>query len=390
MKIGMGAEGVGEDVAADEGDTSVEAEVLRSYEQLKKESDGDEADETVDSNVSDEHPVVKAKEEGEAPTKEAGNTSAVEESKPRRGRPPKSVGGGAPTSESEFIAPPNDWEGEAKESFLALDPTAKKQIKRISDAFQSYRQKEIEIINSTKREWEGNRESIKEPLAVVQRFLTKWGVEKKTPEIALTELCTFNDLCIKDKYAGVKALAQKLGVKVTIHDQPETKSADNNQPMDYTTLKNTVKEELRAEELANSQATIRQNLANAFDNALGTLRDEISEGGKYIRPDLHNPEFERQLGPLVVGIKRANPSLSESECITRAYIANGGRVLPQNSPITAKPNGSVRNPISAAKAANGSVAGSNGGNFDNDELEVIAGETVEQTVARAHARIFSR
>ena len=127
-----------------------------------------------------------------------------------------------------------------------------------------------------------------------------------------------------------------------------------------------------------AQAQLTATIQEAFEG----LRDEDNGAGKYVRPDLHDPDFLQRIQPLVLARAKANPSRPWREHFERVYIAEGGRIIPKLTATTTKLN--QRN--GAAKRASSYNSGSVG--VEEIDLDPRPGETAEETTRRAYAALM--
>lgn len=415
MKIKGSGQGIDTSASEDESLKAIEDEVRKAYEaeaskaESKDDSSGEESDEDgSDSGASesgnaetstsdaggdvqsgdietDDKPIAKINsadtKEGKEPEK-----AAETEGPKKRGRPKKES---AP-EETEKIAPPNDWTAEAKEWFNVQPSAAKKEWARISQDFQSFRQKEVTKIREAHSELEKEKASVSSIVQIVDRFIPLWGAKGVTPEQAITQLCTFDLACRKDRYKAIESLAKNLKVEIEIKGRPSNGQTSQPAPqnIDSREVVERVKNDLKAETAQAQLNAEIQRMSGEIDSALTALQSETSQEGKFIYPDLHREDFQRELQSLAEGIARANPKLPWRDVLLRAYRANEGRVLPRSNPVTAKLNGNASK-VAASKLAASSISGS-AAEISQDELDVIPGESVEDTVRRAFALNSSR
>lgn len=376
MAIGNGGQGIGDGVEAAE---SIEDTVQQVYDELYgklKEEQGEELEieerperdsdspETVEETLERSIDELKDKEEPEAEEKPAKKAKQKVTEAPQE----------------EEIAPPNDWTAQAKEWFKTQPREYQAETKRVADQFQSWRQKELGRIKSEAENLANLHSEVSGAVEVVRRFLPVWGVTGKTPEAALTELCTFNDLVIKDPETALKNLAKAVGRDITINN-PQNRQEAPKQDFNYSDVYNRVKTDLSNEQAQYENLRRAQAVEQETNAALAELQNEVNDQGRYIYPDLHDVGFQRQLEPLAISIYRANPNLAWKDVLLRAYKGSDGRVLPRTIP-TAKLNGNASNKASFAKRAASSSSGSYGAGMVED-LDFIPNESVEDTVARA-------
>lgn len=338
---------------------STEDSVRQAIEQIKQEKE-----KAIAPSEEEDKEEVKTEEPRKAEDKQ--ETKEV-----KRGRP-----------KSEDFIPPTDWDADGKEEFRKFPKTAQKNIARISSAYEKWRKQEINKIGDHERTLLAKEREIDGIRTVVQRFLPIWGSEGITPEQAITQICTFFTKCGQDPDAAILELAQSLKRDVEIKNK-----ATNGIVHDpaFRELQSTVQSlagthRSQAESARDSHL---QHVANRFDSAHENLKEQVNSEGKYIFPDLHDEEFVQQnVGPLAIGIAKANPNLAPEDVIKRAYRAAEGRVIPNTTPTTAKLNGRT---TEAARRASASIPGNASGSSIGGDLEVIPGESVEQTVRRAFA-----
>lgn len=349
-----------------EAPSSIEDDVKKVYDELYGKGDSDQDEAERESEAVDDEPTKG----GDESTREAA-TEGDEES---------------PDESEVDIDPPSDWGAEAKEWFKGQPKEFKAETKRIADDFQKWRKKQVNEIRTSQQQLEEDRSQVSDVVKIVSKWLPRWGTKGVTPEAAITQLCTFNELAIKDTAAAIEQLAQSAGLKVQIEGRTQ-KKGENQPQVPLVDIDNHVNNVLEARLQRMSQDQHAQSVVSSVNEALAGLSNEVNESGKYVYPDFHNLEFQRnEIEPLAQGIWRANPNLSAKEVLVRAYKAANGRVLPKQNPATAKLNGARKTEL--AKRAASSISGSFG--RSSDDIEVVPGESVEATTARIYARLSSR
>jgi hypothetical protein len=355
-------QGLGEETA--EAPSSIEDDVKKVYDELYGKAD------------------TELKEEGEAVDDEP--TKGGDESTPEAATEGE---GDSPEESDDDIDPPSDWSAEAKEWFRACkDRDAKKEHRRIADEFQRWRKKQITEIRTTQIQLDEDKSQVSDCVKVVSKWLPRWGVNGATPEKAITQLCAFNELVITDTAAAIEQLAKSAGLKIQIEGRTNKKS-ENSTHVPLVDVENHVNTVLEARLQQASHQQRAQSVVSEVNQALEGLSNEVNELGKYVYPDFHNLEFQRnEIEPLAQGIWRANPNLSAKDVLLRAYRAANGRVLPKQNPATARLNGARKTEL--AKRAASSISGSFG--RSQEDVEFVPGESVEETTARIYARLTGR
>lgn len=345
---------------------SVEETVRRSIEELseKDKPKSDDEDEEDAGDKEEESGTKVESEEEEKPLAAKG-----QEEKPSK----KSKGA---------IPPPNDWSAEGKQFFKKAPKEVQKEWKRVSDEFQKWRQPLVNQLNQQQAQLEQAYEEVQGVRQVVSRFLPRWGVQGLTPEQAISQMCSFNELCYQDQSKALHSLAASLGKKITIEGEKPGEQPKQQDPILLNLAKDV--QDIKQERTRSQQyytAQQRQAFADELDTALESLMEETVEDGSYKFPDLHSIEFQRtQVEPLVRAILEANPNKDPTAAIRQGYLAAGGRVIRTSSAKTTKLNGTS----DAARRASASVPGGGSGS-QSVELEYIPNESVEQTVRRAVA-----
>ena len=349
-----------------EATSSIEDEVAAVYNELYgKKEETEEPEAEPQSEAATEEPIASE-------TEPEGEVEETEEA--------------APVEESADIPPPNDWSAEAKQWFKQQPKEAKAETKRIADEFQNWRKKTINEIRSTEKALEQERSEISDCVKIVGRWLPRWGLKGVTPEQAITQLCTFNELAIKDTRSAIRELATRAGISVKIEGEGSENSGKI-QPTVLEDVDNRVNNAINSRLGAISHQQQAATLKAEIDAALDELTNEMGEAGRYVYPDFHNLEFQRNdIEPLAQGIWRANPNLTAKDMLLRAYKAAGGRVLPK---MTARLNGNRKTEL--AKRAASSISGSFA-RTSEDDIEFVPGESIEDTVRRVYqaARTNSR
>lgn len=352
---------------------SIEDEVRQAYEEITGVSE--EVDEPIDDTQETESASGSDETSSNVP-------EAAQSSEPRRGR-------GRPKKEaqetSDSIEPPSDWDAEGKEVFRTLHPEAQKQTKRIADEYQRWRRQTASEQSKVIKEYETKSQELEPALRVVRTFLPRWAADGITPEAALSKLAAFNELAIKDPDTALEQLAAATGRQIEIKNRQTYQQPQNNLTPRHVDV-NAEVERVINQRMLEAKA---QSLAQTIDEAHNSLKNEVNEHGKYVYPDFHDPHFESDLVPLVERILGSNPDLSPKDAIKRAYIASEGRVIPRQSAMTARPTGTNRNQLAAARRAATSVSGSFGGNSAQIP-DAKPGESVEETVARTYGYLFNR
>lgn len=362
-----------------------ELEIGTTVDVLENEGISKEAEvEKVQAPESIEETIAKSIKEIKEAKGETDEPQEVAEEKPEvEARPEPQVK--QKRQREDNFQPPSDWTAEAKEEFKKLPKIAQKEVVRIAQSFEKHRKQQINEFSEKERSLTSKEKELDSIRTTVARFLPVWGRQGLTAEAALSEICTFYADLLNDPDAALEDVARKVGRKIQIEGKKVQREAD---PL----LQETLNRVQNVEKFVNSakqtqQSYQNQQLAQSIDNAFVDLRDLENGAGKYMYPDLHDPEFvKREIEPLVLGLARANPNLSWDENIKRSYIAAGGRVIPKASSMTTRLNG---NKV-AAQRATASVSGVGSGSSDDGELPFIPGESVEDTIRRVKASLSSR
>ena len=379
MSIGVGgAEGIG-----GSGETnSIEDDVRKAYEELAKE-EGEESEnletEEDSGNLEDSESLAEDLSDDSGDSYDSKPSRETKEDKRQKG------------VEEEDILPPTDWNAESKEWFKSQPKELKpalKEIKRISDAFQGYRQKAVQRIRDAEAQIQAKMPRIENALKVVDQWLPRWGARGQTAESALMELCAFNDLIDTNPVAAIQKIARAKNVSVSFGSGSGVQQSQNNygsnERVDLTQLTNHVTNNVASRFQQQQMQVQATQFAKHIDDTLDGLKNETNGSGKYIYPDFHDESFlMREIEPLAQGIIRANPNLPIKDVLTRAYKAAGGRIIPKTSPTTAKLNGKQ----TTARRANSSVPSGFSGDIDSDFLDIKPGESVEDTVKRVYSHL---
>ncbi len=353
---------------------SIEDEVKRAYAELTDEDkEPSELEETFETKDN----------ESRSDTKEE-NQASEETTKRPRGRPRKAADS-EETPEKIEIDPPSDWDAEGKETFKELPVVAQQQIKRIADEYQNWRRRTASEQARVVKEYETKSQELEAPLRVIRNFLPRWGAEGMTPESALAKMCAFNELVIRDPDAAIEQLAEVTGRQISIANRKSSESQNNSltqRPVDV----NAEVERIINERMVQAQA---QTLAQRLDEAHINLKNKVGADGRFQYPDLHSPQFESELVPLVERILGSNPNLTPEVAIERAYKALDGRVITSQTSMTTSPTGTNRSNGVTARRAALSVSGSYGSGKASIP-EAKPGESIEDTVARTYGYLFNR
>ena len=262
----------------------------------------------------------------------------------------------APEQEIEL---PQGWTAEGKEWLRTQPKEAIAEHTRIDKEMRSYFTRGAQEVAAKREEYERGLAENRAMLEAIRPHLTEWGINGLTPAEAISQLGAFQTVCKQDPVRAVMTLAHNLGVDLGKVATGEVRPGTQTQQRDPA-----------LEALASEVQYLRQWREEQEQQRLGSVASEIDrefsamqnavEEGKYVYPDLHNPQFVQTLEHLAAQINRTTPGLGWRDLLERAYLAAGGR---RNSSSWSPSNGQAprldkQKHLEQAKRASSSVSGS--------------------------------
>lgn len=299
-----------------------------------------EAFETLQGSSSEE-------ESKDSPEKEPAKPEQSAEQKPNS-LGPKVLG-----EKTDVIKAPASWTVEAKEWFNQQPLEAKKELaRRTADHERQF--------TKITQELQAERRKYSEIEKAIEPYKQQWHLSGIDETSAIRSLAAADAMLKKDFAGGMAQLARMKGMTLRqLADSVEgDKPAFLQEPQNNYGNPHLLNLESKVKELEDrllSEQREKERIAvESSVNELYELRDETDASGRYLRPELHDDEFVRQLVPVVEGLSKTFPNEKPRQLLLRAYTAYTGKpAIPQRVPQD--------NRVQNAKKASLSVRSSSGG-----------------------------
>lgn len=235
----------------------------------------------------------------------------------------------APSKGAEKIDPPATWTVEGKEWFNRQPPEIKREFaKRAGDMERQFHKISGEIAEKRKHYGE-----VDEIIAPVKE---QWAMRGLTPASAIRSFVAAQQLLDRDPVAGLMTMARSYGLTFSQLAEAEAGGQRGYQPQQNAENPHLLQLETRLNQLeAEKQAAFeaqRQQTTQRILSELHTVRDETDAYGRYVRPELHDADFQQRMVPVVRGLAQSSPQANPRDLVLQAYVALSGNATPRVQP----------------------------------------------------------
>lgn len=264
-----------------------------------EEADGKIADEEIDKFEQEES--LEASGEEESVPEESEEPSEVEEAE--EAEQAEVVEEEAP----EPISPPISWSAEDKELFSTLPRKAQETVLRRESERDSFLTQKAKEIESLKRDYESIEDAI-------SPYEQTWDLQGVNAADAIRQSVAMRQHLLQNPQEFVRWVAQQSNLDLSNLSQGSPQQATDPQVQQLNSQVQSLTQQLQQQ-----QQAAQQRQQELLTQEVVSFAGELNGDGKPLRPFFQ--EVHQQMQPLVEGIRKANPSLSNQQVLQAAYDA---------------------------------------------------------------------
>lgn len=236
-------------------------------------------------------------------------------------------------AKTDNIPPPATWKVESKEWFNRQPLEVKKELARRTTEMERGYYNALESVKEKVNEYADIDEAIKP-------YERAWASQGVSRAQGIRNLATAQAYLDRDVIGGIEFIAKSYGTSLE-----EILASKNNGKAPAASVHNSDIQELKTEiqrlnnELSQVKGAGETSSKQKVLEEMFLARDEMDASGRYLRPELHEEDFVKKLGPIVAVLAKQNPGESPRLLVSKAYTAMTGknpqpvasRALPQNT-----------------------------------------------------------